>query len=363
MWINNSLEGGHDYDRGMDRNLPQQFDEVSIRTYILHNMLIFFMVQLLIAVIYIFFKIWDKMNFYKKSFMFGIFNFVEYTLLIVGYVIIIMQIAVFTSLEVRNQSWSHSYFICCFIICVLYWIVFLAFWVWSISKILGPEHYWIGNNNGNKYFFFFAGMRDFKMARTYDHWFFLAHMVVGLMIGFLLWRPIPQMIVITAVLLLLLVFLIVVRPWENWVLWIADIISQLLILVVVIIWLVWAIQDNGSCVFCGDRNGRLCWVIVLLLWLGLVIGLLLFWFAFMLGYLKKKIPVEVREENQYFRNKETIYNEVRNEYDYDQRYETQKNNSMLDQKYYYGNSHVQNTDQVVELGNNSNVVHTNVVSN
>lgn len=134
------------------------------------------------------------------------------------------------------------------------------------------------------------------------------------------------MIVITAVLLILLVFLIVVRPWRNWWLWIADIISQVCILVVVIIWLVWAIRDRGPCIFCGDREGRLCWVIVLLLWLGLVIGLLFFWIAFMFGYLKRKIPVEVREENQYFRNKETVYNEVRNDYDYDYQYENQKSN-------------------------------------
>lgn len=255
------------------------------------------MVQLLIAVIYFFLKIWDFMNFYKKSFMFRIFNFVEYSLLIIGYVAVIMQIAVFTSLQIRGQEWTHSYFICCFVICVLYWIVFLLFWVWSLLKILGPEHFWIGNNNGNKYFFFFAGMRDSKIARTYDHWFFLAHLVVGFMIGFLYWNPLPQMIVITAVLLGLLVFLIVIRPWSNWWLWIADIISQICILTVVVIWLVFAIIDRGSCRFCGDREGRICWVIVLLLWLGLVIGLLLFWIAFMFGYLKRKIPVEVREEN------------------------------------------------------------------
>lgn len=164
------------------------------------------------------------------------------------------------------------------------------------------------------------------MARTYDHWFFLAHFIVGLMIGFLLWNPIPQMIVITAVLLALLVFLIVVRPWRNWWLWIADIISQVCILVPVIIWLVWAILDHGPCKLCGDRDGKLCWVIVLLLWLGLVIGLLLFWLAFMFGYLKKKIPSEVREENYYFKNKEVVYNEVRNDYNQEYHYENLKSN-------------------------------------
>lgn len=300
-----------------------------IRTYILHNLLIFFMVQLLIAVIYIFFKIWDCFNFYKRSCMFKLFNFIEYTLLIVGYVVIIMQIAVFSSLEIRRQQWMHSYFICCFIICVLYWVVFGLFWLWSLFRILGPDHYWIGTNNGNKYIFFFVGMRDSKIARCYDHVFFLAHLVVGFMIGFLLWEPLPQMIVITAVLLVLLIFLIAVRPWRSWLLWVIDIFTQVMIFVPVVIWLIWAIVDHGSCVGCGDREGTTCWVIVMFLWLGLVIGLLLFWLAFMIGYCAKKLPEEVREENYYYRTKDTVYDEVRHDYDYDYAYENVKNNSIM----------------------------------
>jgi len=57
--------------------------------------------------------------------------------------------------------------------------------------MMGPDHFWVGTNNGNKYFFFFAGMRDGKMQRTYDHWFFLVHLIVGFMIGFLMWEPLP----------------------------------------------------------------------------------------------------------------------------------------------------------------------------
>lgn len=121
------------------------------------------------------------------------------------------------------------------------------------------------------------------------------------------------MIVITAVLVFLLVYLIIFRPWRNIWLWIADIVTQVCILVPVIIWLVWAIIDRGSCFDCGDREGRLCWVIVLFLWLGLIIGLLLFWLAFMLGYIRKDIPEEIHVEDYYFRNKETLYEEVRND--------------------------------------------------
>lgn len=86
VWLGSD---SRDYRRDINRKLPDTMESVYIRPYILHNMLIFFMVHLLILVIYFFFKIWDFMNFYKKSFMFKLFNFVEYTLLIVGYLLVI----------------------------------------------------------------------------------------------------------------------------------------------------------------------------------------------------------------------------------------------------------------------------------
>lgn len=44
------------------------------------------------------------------------------------------------------------------------------------------------NNNGNKFYFFFAGYRDHKFARTYDLWVILAHGVVGMAIGLLMYE-------------------------------------------------------------------------------------------------------------------------------------------------------------------------------
>lgn len=52
----------------------------------------------------------------------------------------------------------------------------------------------------------------------------------------------------------------------------------------------------------------MCWVLMLLLWLGLMVGLLLFMIAFLFGYCMKKIPEEVHVEDYYYRNKETVYN-------------------------------------------------------
>lgn len=349
-WIDNDNRGDRDYDEGIDQPLPQSFREVYIRPYILHNMLIFFIVQLAIFLLWIFMKLWDCFMVIKRSCMFTLLNFVEYTLLIVGYLLVLMQVAVFSSLEVRLQDWDHSYFIVCFVICVLYWLVFLAFWVWSLMRLLGPESFWIGTNNGNKYYYFFTGMRDDKFARTYDHWFTLAHFVVGLMIGFLLWRPIPQLIVITAVLLALLLILIVLRPWNSFWLNLADLISQICILVGVVFFLVYAILDHDSCIGCGDREGKLCWIIVLFLWLGLLLGLLLLWLAAMLGYYRKKIPETVTEEDYYYKNKQTFYNEVRNEEVVETHNERHLNNQVIDNQM-IDNRNVHNIENIERVEN------------
>jgi len=42
--MDNSLRGGWDYDRGMARRLNNGMEEVYIKPYVLHNLLIFFMV-------------------------------------------------------------------------------------------------------------------------------------------------------------------------------------------------------------------------------------------------------------------------------------------------------------------------------
>ena len=141
----------------------------------------------------------------------------------------------------------------------------------------------------------------------------MAHFIVGLMIGFLIYHALAQMIVITSVLVILFLILLITRPWVSFWLNIADIISQLCILVVIIIFLVYAILDHGSCIDCGDREGRICWVVVLFLWLGLMIGLLLLLLAAMLGYYKKKIPEEVYVEDYHYSTRKSVYNTVRND--------------------------------------------------
>lgn len=100
----------------------------------------------------------------------------------------------------------------------------------------------------------------------------------------------------------------------------------------VIIFLVYAALDHGDCVGCGDREGQQCWVIVMFLWLGLLIGLLLLLLATMLAYYGKKIPEEVFVENYYYKNKQAIYNQVNTQEHYEENRTNILNNQMVSEK-------------------------------
>ena len=88
---------------------------------------------------------------------------------------------------------------------------------------------------------------------------------------------------------------------------------------------------------------------MLFLWLGLIIALLLFMFAFMIGYLKS-IPEEVHVEDYYYKNKETVYEEVRNDYDYDYAYENVRSNRVIDDKVVINGGAQVINQNVVDMG-------------
>ena len=73
---------------------------------------------------------------------------------------------------------------------------------------------------------------------------------------------------------ILLVITVALRPWEEGLLNILEIVIQVLILIVVIILLVIAAYDHNGCFVCADREGWLCWIVVLLLFFALLLGCL-----------------------------------------------------------------------------------------
>ena len=218
-----------------------------------------------------------------------------------------MRDFVFSGLNYREAIFSHSYFVCCFLIAIFYILVFALFWFYSLIILLTRSlTFWSDITNVNKFYYFFVGYRNNRLARTYDHWVTLAHLAVAMMIGIVIYSALAQMIVIVSVLGVLFVITLVLRPWRSIVLLLCDIIAQIAILVTVIFFLVYSIQDtDGRCITCHAREDGNCWVIVLFLFICLMIGLLGLLLAMLMDCCRRAKRVIKTREDIYHYNEET----------------------------------------------------------
>ncbi len=302
-WIDDINEDDHDYNDGFaNRSMPLTFKEEEIAPFILHNMGIFFIVHLVILFFYIIVKVWDFLNnSMNRSCMYFVFNFMEFTLLIVGYLLVHMQAFVFSAFNFRKAVFDHPYFVICFIIAILYILVFICFWLYAAARLLGADIYLMNGINYNRMYFFLAGYKEGRLARSFDLWVLLAHFIIGMAIGLLYDEALAQIIIILVVLVLLLALTIMIRPWKYLLFNIVDIISQILILIALIIFFIFELWDHGGCEECGDREGALCWLVVLLLFFALLLPLLILALQSILNIFNKKEKiVNVHEEDHYY---------------------------------------------------------------
>ncbi len=273
--IDDINEDDSDYVKGMiEERVPQQFYERFARAFILHNIAVAFIVQLVIFFIWLILKIWDCMISNSGSCMYATYVWIDYTGLIVGYLLVHMHAFVFSALNFRKANFSHAYFTICFLIAIAYILVFTLFWFYSLYRLIGSSLYFVEPINQNKFYYFFAGYRDSKWARTWDHWMTLVHLIVGFMIALAYDKPLSQTIVILVALVILLALTFVLRPWRMTIFFIAEIIIQVLIIFVVVIFLIIAAYDDTDCYSCGDREGVLCWLVVIALFLAVLLGVI-----------------------------------------------------------------------------------------
>ncbi len=216
-WIDDSNDGNSDYVRGFEkRMLNDNMEHEHVKAFILHNMGIFFIVHLAIFLFYIIVKIWDCIkSSLNKSYMYTILVFMEFTVLIVGYLLVHMQAFTFSFINIRKAYFKHHYFVFCFLIALCYLIVFIAFWMYSFFKIMVDDQFFMDPLNYNKFYYFLVGYKETKYCRTYDHWVTLFHFFVAMMIGLLMFEPLAQIIIILILLILLLAVTILLRPWLN----------------------------------------------------------------------------------------------------------------------------------------------------
>jgi hypothetical protein len=257
---------------GLDQTKPpSQFLEQGVLAFILHNMCIALIVHGVILLTYVIIKIWDWFKTSRAKFMYLFFLFMEFSVLIAGYGIFHLQAFIFSGLNFRLAIFTNSYFIVCFVIAICYVTVFAAFWLYAAFRLIGPSLYFANPINNARFYYFFAGYRDSKWAKTYDLWYYLGFSVIGLMIGIVWQNAIAQLAVILAVLVTLFVLSVILRPWNYLFQLILELTCQLIMIAVVIILLIIAVYDSSGCFDCGNREGGLCLLIVALLFIYLML--------------------------------------------------------------------------------------------
>lgn len=273
--INNINSGNANYLSGLYTQARFQFfQEMGVYAFILHNMMISFIVHLFIFLIYIIVMIWDCLISSRGRCMYYTYIFMHFTVVIVGYGLVNMHAWVFAAINIRSAIFTHSYFVICFIIAVIYIGVFVFFWIYAAYRLFGSALYFLNEVYYANFYYFFAGYRENKTARTYDLFFWLAFFIIGLVIGFLYDQPLAEMIIILSVLVVLFLISIILRPWRYIFQFIVELIAQLFLIIAVALLLVIAIYDQTSCFLCGTREDSLCWAIVAFLFLAMILPIL-----------------------------------------------------------------------------------------
>jgi hypothetical protein len=325
--FNDSYEDSNSYNKGfIKKDVNDNMDYEDVKSFFLHNFGIFFIVHLCVLLVYILIKIWDCLkNSTNSSKMYKVLVYMEFSLLIVFFMVVDIQVFGFGFINMRQAYFKHVYFVFCFLIALCYLIVFLGFWLYSFANMYFRKDYFNYPENHNSFHFYFVGFKENGRARSFDLWVLICHFFFGMWIGILMFNALTQIILIFVTLVILFAYTLLARPWTS--IWynICDIISQLLILIAVVIFLIFQAWDEGDCKECGDREGVLCWLIVLFLFFALLLGLL----GALLGALwslykgeEDEEEVIIHETDEIIVNKNTeIVNNVNN-------YEKVYNNEM-----------------------------------
>ena len=301
LWIDDIYKDSVEYNRhSPSTNLSLLFQKNSVRYFFLHNIGIFFIVHLLVFFIFCGVKLWD---FYKsalsKTFLYKLLILMEYTVLIFCYVIVDYQIFVFAGLNWTNFKYNHSNYIFSFVLTLFYVFVFVCFWFYAAWRLLGKSNYFEYPTSFNKFYFFFVGYRQGKSVRTYDLWRYGIHLALGLFIGTLTLHPLTQMFLIFGFFILFGVFTIVLRPWKYKILLFSEMFTMLMIFGVIIIFLIFQLFDHGGCLECGDREGFLCILVIIFIFLALFVGLVALIVQTLFITFRKWDPVKMRKKLGY----------------------------------------------------------------
>ena len=256
----------------------KQFIEEGVRNGILHNLGISFFLQVLVFFFYLLFKILFRFKKNKKEFLGFILTIFEFLGLIIGYIFVLPQISVFLAINLKQKNFTHHYFTLNFIISLLYIIIFLSFFIFLLINLLKPSVNFLRQNLQQKYYFFLIGYKKGNFKRIFDLIKIMLIFLIGLSLGFFYQNIILQVYIILLLLFSIILITILIRPWIYNIINIGEIISWCFILFSYLFFVIMANNENNGCKYCGDREGLMCFFVILGFFLGLVIPCLVLLF-------------------------------------------------------------------------------------
>ena len=158
--------------------------------------------------------------------------------------------------------------------------VFLAFFGFHFAKFLTSPNYYKRPPNFSHYCIFFAGYKQSSTAtKIFGFIFILVHFLIGLTLGLLHFNAFAQIIIILLLAVALFIYTIAVRPFYYCIHLIVEIVTQLLLIIALIGLTIAIFYERAGCFSCGGREGSLCYLIMLSLFMYLMLlalGLILF---------------------------------------------------------------------------------------
>lgn len=190
-----------------------EFLDSDVSSWILANMGILFIFHLLIFLIYISIKIFSFVKIGNT--LKNILTYLEFTFLIVFFLIFHMQIFVFIILNLHHFSGTNFFLIMSLLIAIGYLITFVLFWIYSAYRMLSSRFYFEDPQHKTQFYYYFLGYKESKPATFFDLWKIIAHFFIAVMIGSAYKQPVLQTVVIFLILISLVIYLVIFRPFLN----------------------------------------------------------------------------------------------------------------------------------------------------
>ena len=282
--INNENHWKEEFQRGVLESQPEGiiFVKEDVRSFVLHNMGLLFVFHLVFLVFYLVYKILSKVrNFQRFK---GYVDNLEFTGILVVFLAFHIQIVFFSCLNLYREYFGIFYFGFSFFVALLYIFIFAAGFIFFGIRIFKGGVFFMDSVNKKRFGYFLVGIIQKDKERIYEYIKILIHFFIAVLlaVGWDVWTL--QAVFIFVLTFALLVVLLVLRPFLYFIHLFWEILSTIFILVLTIIFLIIAVKDDADCIDCIDREGSVCWFIVLLIFFICVIGCLVLLVMLYLAY-------------------------------------------------------------------------------